>query len=130
MMCIDSTGTMTGWGYSGSQVTIGRGKRYTIRAHRVAFEQAWGISLRADQVVRHTCDRPSCINPLHLMIGTPADNNRDTRERGRHGMSRRTHCARGGHELSEDNLDPWSLKNGRRKCRRCERERQAKRRAA
>ncbi len=36
------------------------------------------------QVVMHTCDNPGCINPLHLRLGTQAENvkDRDTKGRG------------------------------------------------
>lgn len=36
-------------------------------------------------VVRHTCDNPACVNPLHLIAGTPKDNARDRMVRGRSG---------------------------------------------
>lgn len=36
-------------------------------------------------VVRHGCDRPRCINPEHLSIGTHADNAMDRVLRGRSG---------------------------------------------
>jgi hypothetical protein len=53
--------------------------------HRLVFCEAHGLTLEdiAGRVVRHTCDNPRCINPLHLLIGTRADNNRDRAERGR-----------------------------------------------
>ncbi len=35
-------------------------------------------------VARHTCDEPCCVNPRHLIVGTPADNSHDMTERGRH----------------------------------------------
>lgn len=34
-------------------------------------------------VVRHTCDNPKCINPEHLILGTPMDNIKDRDERNR-----------------------------------------------
>lgn len=33
-------------------------------------------------MVCHRCDRPGCINPNHLFVGTATDNNRDSRLKG------------------------------------------------
>lgn len=53
--------------------------------HRVKFCDFHGISI--DDIdgleIRHTCDNPRCINPLHLVTGTHADNMGDMRVRGR-----------------------------------------------
>lgn len=46
------------------------------RAHRVAYEIANG-PIPEGLLVRHLCDNRLCCNPLHLAVGTIADNNRD-----------------------------------------------------
>lgn len=55
-------------------------------AHRLAFAAKEGLTeaeLEKVRVVRHTCDNPPCINPAHLLAGTPASNAQDKAERGR-----------------------------------------------
>jgi hypothetical protein len=52
------------------------------KAHRVAYEMMIGPIPDAMGVL-HTCDNPSCCNPLHLFIGTQADNDRDRDQKGR-----------------------------------------------
>lgn len=67
----------------------GYGRAYhegkTVGAHRLAYCQHHGIPLSAiaGKMIRHKCDNPPCINPLHLEPGTAADNMRDMVERGR-----------------------------------------------
>ncbi len=56
--------------------------RKTRRAHVVAYYLATGIwpgKLRT----LHTCDVRNCCNPLHLYLGTDADNSADMVARGR-----------------------------------------------
>lgn len=53
-----------------------------MTAHRAAYTMYNG-PVEADQVVRHTCDNPPCVNPAHLLVGTQKDNVNDARERGR-----------------------------------------------
>lgn len=55
----------------------------TVLAHRWAFERHHGVTLTSDQLILHSCDRPSCVNVDHLRIGTYADNIHDMDERGR-----------------------------------------------
>ena len=80
-----------GYGVYGTQVTSA-GERL---AHRLAYI-AWNGPISPDQVVRHRCDNPPCINPDHLELGTHADNMNDAKVRGRtargeaHGRSRLT----------------------------------------
>ena len=52
------------------------------KIHRVVFELSNSEDIQ-DKVIRHKCDTPSCINPAHLVSGTPLDNimDRDSRER-------------------------------------------------
>lgn len=63
------------------------GKSYAAFAHRVAYQLAHPDENIDGLVIRHKCDRPCCVNPNCLLIGTPADNSRDMVERGRAGSS-------------------------------------------
>ena len=57
------------------------------KAHRVAWEVAHG-AIPPGMNVLHRCDERRCVNPAHLFLGTLADNNRDTWEKGRHPTQR------------------------------------------
>lgn len=115
MQCIEVTTGRSGDGYGLSHVPVGRNSSVMVYAHRVAFEKAWGITLKAGQVVRHTCDNPPCVNPLHLMLGTQGDNMRDMTGKGNHANAKKTHCPK-GHEYEA----------GRRThCRACRKQRHA-----
>jgi hypothetical protein len=51
-------------------------------AHRLSYKTFRG-ELSGDLFCLHGCDRPICINPDHLRLGTPADNVADMYARGR-----------------------------------------------
>lgn len=63
-------------------------------AHRVAFALEYPehedtmltkrtiVGIRGDYVL-HSCDRPYCVNPLHLRMGSAQDNSQDMLSRGR-----------------------------------------------
>lgn len=56
------------------------GKRYTIG--RFIYNEMFG-EIPEGHVIRHTCDNRMCINPAHLLTGTPKENSEDMVERAR-----------------------------------------------
>jgi hypothetical protein len=83
-------------------------------AHRVAYVLANGLTFDDIEglVVRHKCDNPACVNPLHLELGTQQDNIDDKVVRDRqakgsgHGMA----------ELTEDAVR-FIKSNYKRRCK-------------
>lgn len=78
-----SKSRITGYG------VLGRGGRDSekVLAHRAAWEVTHGPILEGEghhgTVVLHTCDNRLCCNPVHLRLGTQADNVRDMDAKGR-----------------------------------------------
>lgn len=65
-------------------VNLGRwadGRQHTVQAHRIAYVLTHG-DIPAGAVVMHTCGVPACVNPVHLRLGTQADNVADGKVKG------------------------------------------------
>ena len=76
------------WNYEGVIDAHGYGRIYygdkSYKAHKVSYMIFNGL-INHDQIVRHTCDNPKCVNPKHLIIGTMYDNSIDSVKRNRQG---------------------------------------------
>jgi hypothetical protein len=77
------------WTWRGNQNTLGYGMidcstggRRHFRANRISYEIFVG-PIPDGHVIRHTCDNPPCVQPDHLVPGTPLDNSRDMTSRRR-----------------------------------------------
>ena len=82
--------TTTCWMWTGGtfggrygQFRLGRHK---VKAHRFSWAIHGGL-LPDGSILCHTCDRPLCVNPAHLVLGDNGDNIRDRDIKG--------HTARG-----------------------------------
>ncbi len=82
---IDKRGPDDCWPWLASSLPSGYGKLNlggsSYLAHRIVYKLAKGEP--GDLHVCHSCDNPKCCNPNHLWLGTAADNQRDSGEKGR-----------------------------------------------
>jgi hypothetical protein len=93
--------------------------RRTWRAHRLAYELTFG-GIPAGLVVRHACDNPPCVNPLHLLVGTQKQNLADMMLRGRHTARPHEACPEGHVYAEHGRFYP----SGRKVCLICKRDRE------
>lgn len=56
------------------------------RKHWLAHRLAWTLTncpLAEGQCICHRCDNPRCVDPVHLFVGTQAENMLDMKKKGR-----------------------------------------------
>lgn len=71
-------GGLNGLGYGRISIS----KKQTS-AHRFSYKTMNG-EIPIGLIICHTCDQPSCVNPLHLFIGSNKDNTQDMISKQRH----------------------------------------------
>jgi hypothetical protein len=85
--CIITTYAKHRQGYGQLQLN---GKSYYH--HRLVYCKANNLDIEAINglEVRHTCDNPSCVNPVHLVLGTHNENMQDMFARARNKIPARS----------------------------------------
>lgn len=128
---VDRRGEADCWLWTSERFPTGYGRfKVGRRTWYIASRVAWLLAKgeQPDGLVCHRCDKPLCVNPAHLFLGTPNDNVQDMIAKGRarcdhtnrvRGRGRKTRCVN-GHEYTPENTY-WL--RGQKFCRVCNRNR-------
>ena len=76
------------WEWQGCIDVHGYGRWGGKRAHRMIWEEFYGV-IAAGMMICHHCDNRQCVNPEHLFEGTDKDNVQDMWQKGRGNTGRR-----------------------------------------
>jgi hypothetical protein len=76
--CWEWTGALSGNKYG----AFWDGKNQ-VKAHRYSYEYFNKTEIKNNYIVMHTCDNMKCVNPQHLVVGTPKMNSEDSVRKGR-----------------------------------------------
>ena len=101
-------------GYGRFRFWVAAKKSKRVYAHRFAWEQVRG-SIPDGMQIDHLCRVRSCVNPDHLEVVTPRENN--LRGMSPSAITYRTGVCKRGHVLTDDNIHTYS--NGYRTCLSC-----------
>lgn len=111
-------GLMTATGcieWQGNKLGNGYGRKWlngkSVLVHRLVLESKLPGFLESGDLACHTCDNPKCINPEHLLPGTPAENSRQMIQRNR--KTARRQSIAGSSKLTVDQLREIQLKYSR-----------------
>lgn len=102
--CWDWTGSLTKGGYGrfvagNGDTAVSHGR--IVLAHRLVLQAKLGRELVRGEAALHRCDRPCCVNPDHIWLGSQLENIADRNAKGRqarqkgeaHGRSKLTDAA-------------------------------------
>lgn len=93
------TGAKNKQGY-GSLKISGR----QCRANRISY-QLFNGDIPNGHFVMHTCDNPACVNPAHLITGSPKENTQDMFKKGRNGLDFRAAQLKGSRVKRQRTLE-------------------------